>query len=92
MVVLVVFTFESSENRCLNLRDFQDKIVIIRYCFAPSDNTNPTHLSSYNPQFTAISELSVDTVHKILSKLTNQSCLLDLWLTFFTKECTSCFL
>ena len=45
---------------------FQDKIVKIGNCFHSIDNINPGLPSNNTAQFTAFSEISVDTVHTIL--------------------------
>ena len=66
---------------------FQDKIVKICDCFPSIDNTNPDLPSSNPAQFTAFSEVSVDTIHKILLNSPTKSCLLDIWPNFIIKDC-----
>ena len=51
------------------------------------DNTKQDLSFSHSAQFIAFSEVSVDTVCKILFNSPTKSCLLDLWPTFLIKDC-----
>ena len=63
------------------------KIIKIRDCFPSTDNTNPILPSSKPAQFSAFSEVPLDTVRKILLNSPTKSCLLDPWPTFLIKDC-----
>ena len=67
---------------------FHNKIKTIRDTFIPSGIEMDVHPSSDPPKITTFTEVTPDTVDKIIRNSPTKSCLLDPWPTFLIKECS----
>ena len=61
---------------------FLNKIKAIRETFVPSGTENDVHPPSDPPKVTAVTQVSEDTVDKIINDSPTKSCLLDQWQHF----------
>ena len=64
----------------------KDIFLIIINNFVPSGTENDVHPPSDPPKITAFTQVSEETVDKIINKSPSESCLLDPRPTFFIKE------
>ena len=67
---------------------FHNKIKTIRDTFIPSGIKMDVHPSSDPPKINTFTEVTQETVDKIIRNLPTKSCLLDPWPTFLIKECS----
>ena len=67
---------------------FHNKIKTIKDTFIPSGIEMDVHPSSDPPKITTFTEVTQDTVNKIIRNSPTKSCLLDPWPTFLIKECS----
>ena len=67
---------------------FLNKIKRIRDTFAPAGTENDVHPPSDPPKNIAFTQVSKDTVDKIIRNSPTKPCLLDPWPTFLIKECS----
>ena len=67
---------------------FLNKIKTVRNTFISSDTEKDVHPPSDPPKITAFTQVSEDTVDKIIQNSPTKSCLLDPWPTFLIKECS----
>ena len=68
---------------------FHNNIKTVRDTFNPSGTEKDVHPSSNPLKITAFTEVSQDTVNKIIRNSPTKSCLLDPWPTFLIKECSN---
>ena len=67
---------------------FLNKIKTIRDTFVPSGTEYDVHPPPDPPKITTFTQVSEDTVDKIISNSPTNSCPLDQWPTFLIKECS----
>ena len=67
---------------------FHNKIKTIRDTFIPSRIKMDVYPSSDPPKITTFTQVTQDTVDKIIRNSPTKSCLLDPWPTFLIKECS----